>query len=98
MKSVTESIWEEIWTSPGKNIPSIRRDLQRAYLEGMSALVVSPTADTPADARSVARMYLQQVHDRIDARLKPPAFAFDEYTRAHLIEARAQLKKALSTD
>jgi hypothetical protein len=98
MKSVTESIWEEIWTSPGKNIPSIRRDLQRAYLEGMTALVVSPTADTPADARSVARMYLQQVHDRIDSRLKPPAFTFDDYSRAHLIEARAQIKKALSTD
>lgn len=95
MKSVTNAIWEEIWTGPGKNIPGTRRDLQRAHLDGMIALVTNSSSDTPADARSVARMTLQDLHDRIDGRLKPPAFAFDDYTKAHLQEARARIKKAL---
>lgn len=95
MKSTTSAIWEEIWTSPGKNIPSMRRDLQRAYLDGMIGIVTNSSSDMPADARSVARMTLQDLHDRIDGRLKPPSFAFDDYTKAHLQEARARIKKAL---
>jgi hypothetical protein len=40
-------------------------------------------------------MTLQDLHDRIDGRLKQPSFAFDDYTKAHLQEARARIKKAL---
>ena len=95
MKSVTQAVWEEVWSTPGTNIPGTRRDLQREYLNGMISLVTNPASDTPADARSVARMTLQDLHDRIDGRLKPPSFAFDDYSKAHLVESRAQIKKAL---
>lgn len=96
MSSVTEAIWSEAWASPGVDISSNRRDLQRAHLDGMIALVTDAPSGTPADARSVARLTLQDLHERLERRLAPPTFNFDTYTRAHLVESRERIERALS--
>lgn len=49
---------------------------------------------TPADARSVARMMLSDLHDRIERRLTPPS-DFDTYTEAHLREVKVRIEKTL---
>ncbi|MCW9708851.1 zinc-dependent metalloprotease [Fodinibius salsisoli] len=95
MGQLTNAIWGEVSSSPGSDITSNRRDLQRTYLDAMTALLIDAPEGTPADARSVARHQLQEVHDMLEARLHPPTQNFDEYTRAHLEESKARIEAAL---
>lgn len=90
---ITRDVWSELY-GPRRDIPAMRRDLQRAHLDRMVELVVKPEARTPADARSVARMQLVELDRRLGARLSAGG-ATDDYTRAHLEEARARIRKAL---
>lgn len=94
MGSMTQSIWSEVWTAPGRNILSMRRDLQRAHLDRLVEFVTDAPPRTPADARSIARMQLKDLQERIGKRLSPP-FSFDDYTLAHLNEAQARIEQAL---
>lgn len=93
MLGLTRSIWSEVWTGGARSIPATRRDLQRAYLDRMTAILVTPPSRMPADARAVARMRLQDLDRRIAARVS--AASLDDYTRAHLLESRARIAKAL---
>jgi len=95
MNQVTTAIWSEVWSSPGSNIDSNRRDLQRAYLDGVTELVTDAPSSTPADARSVARAQLKDLHSKLESRLAPPAYNFNDYTRAHLEESKARIEAAL---
>jgi hypothetical protein len=95
METVTQAAWEESWTAPGGNIPGIRRDLQRAHLDAMIRIVRDAPSGTPADARAVARVTLQDLHERLELRLTPPTYDFDAYTRAHLVESRDRIQRAL---
>lgn len=96
MDDVTRATWSEVWTAPARNISATRRDLQRAYIDAMTTLIVTPAERTPADARSVARARLVDLNRRLGARLAaPPPGAFDAYTVAHLQEVRARIGKAL---
>ncbi|MEO1021946.1 MAG: zinc-dependent metalloprotease [Bacteroidota bacterium] len=97
MGALTEAIWGEVWSAPGTNVPSLRRDLQRAYIDRMATLVTDAPSRTPADARSVARLQLNDLKQRLDRRLSPP-YSFDTYTEAHLREAQIRIEKALSAD
>ena len=89
MASLTTAIWSELGLG---TISADRRDLQRAYLDTMARLVVSPASGTPADARAVARWELAQLRDRIDS---AQSQALDGYTRGHLFEALARVDKTL---
>ncbi len=95
MGQVSEAVWSEVWSSPGTNIESNRRDLQRAYLDQVIELVTDAPQGTPADARSVARTQLRELNEKIGARLAPPAYNFDDYSRAHLEESKARIDAAL---
>jgi hypothetical protein len=68
--------------------------LQRAYLDQLTTILVTPGDRTPADARAVARSRLVELNRRLGARLAAAA-SFDAYTVAHLQEARARIGKAL---
>lgn len=94
---ITGSIWEEVWTAPGTNISSLRRDLQRAYIDRMGELITDAPNGTPADARSVARLELMNLKSRIDRRLSPP-YNFDPYTEAHLREVQTRIERILEAD
>lgn len=97
MAALSASIWSEIWSAPGSNVSSLRRDLQRAYIDRMGELVTDAPGGTPADARSVARLELMNLKNRIDRRLSPP-YSFDTYTEAHLREVQARIKSILEAD
>jgi hypothetical protein len=93
MTTLTRASWEEIWTGSPRTVSSLRRDLQRAHLEGMTGLVVEPAERTPADARAVARSTLRDLDRRLQRALQ--GSGMDAYTRAHLEESRAWIGKAL---
>ena len=94
MDAVTRATWSEVWAGNGQNITAIRRDLQRAYLDAFTTILVTPGERMPADARAVGRARLTDLNRRLATRLAVPA-SFDAYTLAHLQEARARIGKAL---
>ncbi len=94
MDEVTRATWSEVWAGNGRQVTAMRRDLQRAYLDAFTTILVTPGDRTPADARSVARARLTDLNRRLGQRLAAPA-SFDAYTLAHLQEARARIGKAL---
>lgn len=52
-------------------------------------------AAPPADARSLARMHLREISDRIDKAVLDEGLTIDDTTRAHLQECRHRIQKVL---
>lgn len=96
MHDLQAAIWSEVLTAPGKNISSNRRDLQRAHLNRMVQLLTEAPQEMPADARSIVRMQLGNLMSELESRLAPPAYDFDDYTRAHLEESKTRIERALA--
>lgn len=92
MAALSSAVWSEL--ADGRSIPSMRRDLQRAYLDRMIELVTDAPHGTPADARAVARMTLQDLDSQMAAALE--SADLDAYTRAHLNDSRVRVERALA--
>jgi hypothetical protein len=99
MDRLTRALWGEVGAGGTAAMralegPGTRRDLQRAYVDRLCQMTVSPPPGLPDDARALARLQLS----RIDARA-PRALAGEapmgDYTRAHLLETRARIKRSL---
>jgi hypothetical protein len=69
--------------------------VQRLYLDALVQMVVAPAAGTPEDARALARVALAGLGGDIDGALAVPRPELDEYTRAHLADARDRINRAL---
>jgi hypothetical protein len=92
--TLTRAVWSEVWTAAAvSNADAVRRDLQRAYLDQMTTLVVRPAPRTPADARAVARRTLKDLDRRLAAAAS--SRTLNAYMAAHLDESRARIEKAL---
>lgn len=89
-------IWTEVLT-PGepKPISSIRRSLQREYLNILLEMMLG-TNDTPEDGRTLAWYKLRQLQKAIDVRLKQLSESLDVYTLAHLEASGDRIAKALN--
>jgi hypothetical protein len=74
--------------------PHTRRELQRAFVDRMANMVVDPPPGAPDDARALARLTLTRVDARC-ARALAAATPMGDDTRAHLLETRARIKRAL---
>jgi hypothetical protein len=92
MQELTQATWSEVWAD-SRNVAAMRRDLQRAYLDRMTDVVVPAQGSMPADARAVARMQLTDLDRRLARALA--AGGVDAYTRAHLTESRDRISKVL---
>jgi hypothetical protein len=99
--SLTSAIWSEIGAGVRgravrpRNIGSVRRDLQRLYLNLLIQTAVSPPPGTPEDARALARMTLSGLGADLDRALALPRPDLDAYTRAHLADTRDRVARAL---
>jgi hypothetical protein len=92
-------------------LSTLRRNLQREYLRRLCTIVLgqrrsgfddsypfiqfSGSSRAPADARSLARMHLKEIAERIDKTLGNKALALDDTTRAHLEECGHRIGKVL---
>ncbi len=90
--ALSGAVWSEVRGPAARNISATRRDLQRAWLDRMTTLVVDPPARTPADARAVARMELARLGGTLEA---IAIGSLDAYSQAHVAESRARIAKAL---
>jgi hypothetical protein len=100
--TLTRAIWAEAaYPAPGKtpvprNITSVRRDLQRLYLNSLIRMIVNPMADTPEDARTLARATLVELGGELDRALVRRGAELDPYTRAHLVDSKERISQALN--
>jgi len=74
--------------------PMPRRELQRAFVDRLCDFVANTPAGTPADAVSLARLYLTRVSDTCQKDLVSVVPKSDT-VRAHLMELRARARRAL---
>ncbi|MFM6037858.1 MAG: zinc-dependent metalloprotease [Sphaerospermopsis kisseleviana] len=89
--TLQDGIWTEVLQPKGKlEISSLRRGLQRQYVNFLTAMVLRKV-DVPEDARTLAWYKLKQ----LDHQLKRVR-SNDEYTKAHLLETRDRIEKALN--
>ena len=98
---LTKSIMAEVdQTGPGDYtvrkpaVGSLRRGLQRQYVSRLSTLAIAPSNVTP-DAQSIAAAQLRSLEGRIGALLAKNDVKLDDYSRAHLAELQARIRKVL---
>ncbi|HEU4680516.1 MAG TPA: zinc-dependent metalloprotease, partial [Gemmatimonadales bacterium] len=100
--TLTRAIWAEAgYAGAGKvsaprNITSVRRDLQRLYLNSLIGMVVSPQPETPEDARTLARVMLLELGSELERATMRRVVELDPYTRAHLVDSRERITQALN--
>ena len=89
--SLTRSVWSEIYA--GRSVGTMRRELQRAYVDRLTEMVARRPEGLPGDARAAARAALVDLRGRIATTLA--GGGVDAITRAHLTESRARIDRAL---
>ena len=95
----TRMLWSEVAGGSAAAMkaldgPTTRRDIQRSYVDRLGQMVVSPPPGLPDDARALARLQLTRIDGRCARALAAEA-PMGDYTRAHLLETRARIKRAL---
>ena len=94
--TLQNSIWTEVLNDEEvQPISSIRRSLQREYLNILLAMMLR-TADVPSDGRTLAWYELRQLQKAIDNSLKKQGKNLDIYTLAHLEETSDRITKAFN--
>ncbi|MEX2092334.1 MAG: zinc-dependent metalloprotease, partial [Pirellulales bacterium] len=100
LESLTDSIFAETddfkageYTARKPAISSLRRNLQRAYLERLSRLAMGQTT-APEDCETIAFMELKDLKGRIET-ITGGDFKLDAYSQAHLEESSAKIQKVL---
>jgi hypothetical protein len=95
---MTRMVWGDAAAGPAAlkalEGPGTRREVQRAYVDRLATLLVAPPNGTPDDARALARLQLSRIDSRC-SRLLAAATPMGDYARAHLMETRARIKRAL---
>jgi len=95
---LTRATWGDIGTGSASlktlDGPGTRRDLQRYYVDRLASIVVDGMPGAPDDARPLARLQLTRIDARISQAMAGKT-ALGDYTRAHFIETRARIKRAL---
>jgi len=89
----TEKVRDAKYTNRKPAISSLRRNLQRRYLEWLARLAMGSVA-APEDCQTVAYVELESLEARIKEVLARKA-QLDTYTRAHLEESAARIRKVL---
>ncbi|MGZ8392489.1 MAG: zinc-dependent metalloprotease [Gemmatimonadales bacterium] len=98
--TLTRAIWSEAaYPSTGnttvpRNITSVRRDLQRLFINSLIRMIVSPLPETPEDARTLARATLADLGSELDRALLRRV-ELDPYSRAHLADSKERISQAL---
>ena len=87
------AVWSEIATKAPRDIPLMRRNLQREYVVRVASVLLRPTSALPADARALLRADATKLRGEI-AKAKDGK-ALSPEAKAHLYEALAQLDEAL---
>ncbi|HLK57071.1 MAG TPA: zinc-dependent metalloprotease [Chthonomonadaceae bacterium] len=89
--SIHGTVWSEL--KGGKSITELHRQLQRADIDVLITMSVSPSGGTPDDARMLAWNELRQLKTQIAA---VKDVSKDTYTHIHLEESLMRINRALN--
>ena len=92
--TLNDAIWSEVGPGSGANVSSLRRGLQRLWLDRLIDISLSSKPGPMADARAVARATLTTLGERIETTLASGS-TLDRTTRVHLADSEALITKAL---
>lgn len=104
LSTISDAIWSELkqetdkqYTARQPLISSLRRNLQREYLERMIDLSLPDTFANPSRkaVSNLALTQLRRLSSRIGQVIQEAADNLDPYTDAHLAEAKLRIDKAL---
>ena len=111
LKTSIEGVFSELNAPPAgefnnrnQYISSFRRNTQRAALRRLSDIVRKTPTDTssqlklPEDARMLVRVHLSELATRAEAVLNKADLKLDDYTRAHLADAKIRIKQILEAE
>jgi hypothetical protein len=87
-----KAVFSELPT--GRDVPLLRRNLQREYVARLALVIVRPASGMPSDARALLRADAAKLRDEMAAMQRRAPNASPE-TRAHLAESVATLDEAL---
>jgi hypothetical protein len=100
IERLTGAVFSEVDTTPSGEftnrqpaISSLRRNLQRSYLQRLSELAMGNTG-SPQDCQTVAFLELEGLKGRIDGVLAADV-KLDTYSKAHLRESSERIQKVL---
>lgn len=103
LERLTKSIFSELEKPPAGEftvrkpaISSLRRGLQREYIERLASMRLG-SSGVPEDGESLAYLQLTRLNDRLVALLKKPP-KLDEYSLAHLVDTQRRIQKVLDAD
>ena len=88
--TLQNAIWSEL--KSGGEISSLRRNLQREHVKRVSAALLRPSGNSPADARSLQRENAVQLQSTIRTALAKP---MSKEAKAHLAESLNILSESL---
>lgn len=102
-RAVLDSVYRDL-AAPGTDaqfsnrspmLSSLRRNLQSLATDRMISLALSDSPQMPRPVRTLALMHLKNLDQRVGALLKDDPSKLDDYTRAHLIDLKERLDRAL---
>jgi hypothetical protein len=94
MTTLNGAIWSELdGTAGAAQIDGLRRQIQRDWTNRLIGISLNQGSGPMADARAVSRMVLRDLADGLDGAVS--AGTGDDYTRAHLMDTRDLVRKAL---
>jgi hypothetical protein len=96
LSELYQRLTQEVWSELGqRDIPALRRELQREHINRVSAILLRPASLSRADARSLTRVEAQNLLKRINDTLKAGRHLSNE-ARAHLQDSAETLRLALA--
>jgi hypothetical protein len=102
-RTVNDAVYSDL-AAPGSDaefsnrspmLSSLRRNLQSMTTDRLISLATSDSQQMPRPVRTLALMYLKDLDKRIGGLLKGDPKKLDDYTRAHLIDLKERVDKAL---
>jgi hypothetical protein len=91
--SVSGNVWAEL--DAHRNVPTMRRQLQRSYVDTMIDMVTGKSFGVPEDAKMLAWNQLRGLRERIQTAQKSDG-SYDDYTRIHLADSLTKVNRALN--
>ena len=104
LAAINKAVWSELEADcpDDRNdrkpmISSLRRNLQREHMQRLVDLILEASDDTAAHKpiSNLARMELRELSVRIQASVDKCGNKMDAYTKAHLIETKERIDRAL---
>ena len=107
LNDISSAAWSELevkskgkFTARKPLISSLRRNLQREHLERLIDLTL-PGGGSSAASRTISMLAsenLKTINKKIESAQATGADRHDQYTAAHLAQARSRIEKALDAD